>query len=297
MNYPKNVIKEYPIAAYYFVTLLISWGGLIIISGGLNQINPYQPSDTPFLYLYLVTVAGPCVAGLLLIGLYDGIKGYRAFLTRLFKWRVKAKWYILAFFIAPVTVFTSLIVLSLFDPDFLPGIFSSKENPVASAFGIAGANKLELFLFVLMIGLFNGFVEEIGWTGFVTHRWKSTHLLISKALILGLMWGFWHFLSNYIDSANETGAVTLPLYIAVLLFSFLPPFRILMMWIYTHTESLFIAILMHASLNVFWILSMPNVLTGQQRMIWYLVWAAILWGLVAIISSVNISYSRSNQTR
>jgi len=27
---------------------------------------------------------------------------------------------------------------------------------------------MTLFLFVLMLGLFNGFVEELGWTGFAT---------------------------------------------------------------------------------------------------------------------------------
>jgi membrane protease YdiL (CAAX protease family) len=61
----------------------------------------------------------------------------------------------------------------------------------------------------------------------------------------------------------------LPLYMAVIRFSFLPPFRVLMTWVYDYTGSLFIAILMHASLDIFWILSMPTVfLTGQQRVTW-----------------------------
>lgn len=43
----------------------------------------------------------------------------------------------------------------------------------------------------------------------------------------------------------------------------------------------------HASLDVFWILSMPKVLTGEQRVAWYLVWAAILWVAVAIVSKIE----------
>jgi hypothetical protein len=91
-------------------------------------------------------------------------------------------------------------------------------------------------------------------------------------------------LSNYIGSAAGAGSVPLPLYMTLLLFSFLPPFRILMVWVYEHTESLFLAVLMHASLDVFWMLSMPFAITGKERVIWYALWAVVLWSIVAIIS-------------
>lgn len=57
-----------------------------------------------------------------------------------------------------------------------------------------------------------------------------------------------------------------------------------MVWVYEHTESLLIGVLMHASLDAFWILSMPIAITGEERMTWYIVWAAVLWGLVATFS-------------
>jgi hypothetical protein len=94
-------------------------------------------------------------------------------------------------------------------------------------------------------------------------------------------------LSNYVGSAADAGTIPLPLYMTVMLFSFLPPFRILMVWVYKHTASLFLAILMHASLDVFWILSMPVAITGKERMIWYALWALVLWSMVAIMSMAN----------
>lgn len=282
LNYLRNLAQKHPVVIFYLVTFLISWGGLVLYLGGPNNITA-QPTEVPFLPLYLITVSGPCIAGVLLIGLYNGTEGYRKFLSRLFKYRVKVKWYAIALLIAPVTVFTTLLILWIFSREFLPGIFTSGDSPVASAFGLAGANKTKLVLFVLMIGLFNGFVEELGWTGFVTHKQRLNHNFIATGLNIGMMWGLWHLLSNYIGSAVETENFPLPLYIAVLLFSFLPPFRILMSWVYAHTGSLFIAILMHASLDIFWILSMPNFLTGQQRVVWYLVWAVVLWIVVVVI--------------
>ena len=282
----KSFTLKDPVVTYYLITFLISWGGLVLISGGPNRITS-RSTNTPFLPLYFITVAGPSIAGVLLIGLYHGRKGYRELLSRLIKWRVRVKWYAGALFIAPLTVFTTLLMLSLFSPVFLPGIFSSGNNPVASMFGLPGTNKISLLLFVAMIGLFNGFIEELGWTGFVTPNLRLKHNFIMAGFQLGMVWGLWHLLSNYMGSAVGAGAFPLPLYMAVILFSFLPPFRILMTWVYDHTRSLFIAILMHASLDIFWMLSMPNVLTGQQRVTWYITWAIVLWGVVAIVGIVR----------
>ena len=138
-----SLALRHPVIAYYVVTFVISWGGLVLLLGGLNHISS-QSTNFPFLPLYLVTVAGPSIGGILLTGLFDGKKGYRDFLSRLIKWRVNGKWYATAFLIAPVTVFTTLLVLSFFSPAFVPGIFRAGENPVASAFGISGGNKMTL---------------------------------------------------------------------------------------------------------------------------------------------------------
>lgn len=282
----RNLFVKYPVVTYYFVTFLISWGGLVFILGGTAQITS-GPSSTPFLPLYLVTIAGPFMAGVLLTGIYNGKKGYRELFSRLFKWRVPLRWYTVALLIAPLTVFATLFALSLISPVFMPGIFSSGNNPAASMFGLPSSDKITLLLFVLMLGFFNGFVEELGWTGFATHRLKLNQNLIATGIHLGIMWGLWHLPSNYIDSAAGAGAVPLPLYMFVILLSFLTPFRILMMWVYGHTESLFIAILMHASLDVCWILSAPLSITGKERVIWYIVWAVVLWSLVIVIGIVS----------
>lgn len=284
-NFTSFIIKH-PVVTYYFVTFLISWGGLVLILGDPNRITS-KPTNAPFLPLYFITVAGPSIAGVLLTGLYHGRKGYREFLSRLIKWGVRVKWYAVALLIAPLTVFTTLLILSLFSPIFLPGIFSAGNNPVASMFGLAGGDKISLLLFVVMIGLFNGFIEELGWTGFVAPKLRLKHNFKTAGFQLGMVWGLWHLLSNYIGSAAGAGAFPLPLYMAVILFSFLPPFRILMTWAYDHTGSLFIAIVMHASLDIFWILSTPTSLTGQQRVIWYVTWAIVLWGIVAVIGTVR----------
>lgn len=282
----KNLFAKYPVATYYFLTFLISWGGLVLLIGGPGRITS-QATNAPFLLLYLITVAGPIISGVLLTGLYHGKKGYRDLFSQLFKWRIPVRWYAIALLIAPLTVFAALFALSLFSPVFTPGIFDSGKNPVASAFGLPERNKIILVLFIFMLGLFNGFVEELGWTGFVTPRLILNQNLIKAGITLGIMWGLWHLLSNYLGSAAGAGGISLLLYMPVLLFSFLPPFRILMIWVYRHTGSLLIAVLMHASLDMFWMLSMPLSITGKERVVWYTLWAVVLWSIVIIIGIVG----------
>ena len=278
-----NLLKKYPVASYYLMTLLISWGGLVLMVGGPEYVSSQQ-SQTPFLPLYLITVAGPFLSGIIMTGLINGKEGYRNFFHRLVKWRLPLKWYMAAIFIPLITVFTALFLLTMISSIYTPGIFSEGTNPIATAFGIPGNDKMMLVLFVVLIGLFNGFVEEVGWTGFVTPRLKRNQSLIAAGIGLGIMWGLWHLLANYIGSAEGAGSIPLVLFLPFMLFTFLPPFRIIMVWVYNHTESLFLGIFMHATLDVFWMLSMPVALTGGERMIWYSTWAVLLWGIVAIIS-------------
>lgn len=282
----KYLVIKYPVATYYIITFIISWGGLILLIGGPAKITS-QPIKAPFLLLYLITVAGPILSGVLMTGVYHGKKGYRDLFSRLFKWRIPVKWYVIALLIFPLTVFVALFALSLFSPVYMPGIFDSGTHPIASAFGLPGGDKITMVLFVFMLGLFNGFVEELGWTGFVTPLLPLKQNIIKAGIILGIMWGLWHLLANYLGSDAGAGSVSLLLYIPVMLFSFLPPFRILMIWVYRHTGSLLLAVLMHASLDMFWMLSMPLSITGKERMVWYLLWAVVLWSIVIIISFVS----------
>jgi uncharacterized protein len=73
------------------------------------------------------------------------------------------------------------------------------------------------------------------------------------------------------------------LYIAVLLFSFLIPYRILMVWVYDRTQSVLVVMLMHAPLAAGQLILLPSVITGERAVIFDLVFASALWGVVAAV--------------
>src|SRR5829696_2620000 len=196
MKTVKAFIKSHPVLSYFVLAFAISWGGILPIIGGVGAI-PGTAEETTELFpaVYLVTVAGPSLAGLLLTGL----------------------------------------------------------------------------------------LEELGWTGFAILRLLGRHGVLATGLFVGLLWGAWHFLSNIWGSGTSSG-VPLALFMPAILFSFLPPYRMLMVWVYERTESLLVAILMHASLVAFWIISTPVGMVGVPLVTWYLVWAAALWVVVGAVA-------------
>ena len=70
------------------------------------------------------------------------------------------------------------------------------------------------------------------------------------------------------------------------LFSWLPAYRMFMVWVYDRTESLLVVILMHVSL-VATLQIIDPVLTGGRLLIFILVRAALLWAIVAAVAAAN----------
>lgn len=279
----KAFMKKHPVLCYFILTFTISWGGIVILVGGPAGITAEQ-TDKPFMPLYLMTVAGPSLASLFLTAFIYGKAGLREIGSRLLKWRVGASWYAAALLIAPLSVMAALFALSLTSTAFLPGLIDAGGPASTLPLGFSAGNRLPFVLFVLVLGLVNGMIEELGWTGFAIPKMKLSGGFVATGLTVGLLWGAWHFVSNYLGSAASAGSMSLALYMAAMLFTFLPPYRVLMVWVYSHTQSLLVAVLMHASLDVFWLISMPLAITGEQRAIWYLVWAGVLWVIVAAVA-------------
>jgi membrane protease YdiL (CAAX protease family) len=272
----RTIIKKHPVLTYFILVFAISWGGALWVIGGPGKI-PISPEETArvFLPAYLATVAGPSLVGILMTGLVGGRGGFRDLFSRLVKWRAGVRWSAIAVVSAPLSVVGTLLALSLFSPEFLPGFLT----PIGSA-SAPGALTFPLGV-IVVLSLFNGFMEELGWTGFAIPRMNPRYSVFATGLTVGLLWGAWHFVSNIALSGASTGPVPLAAFMAGLLFSFLPPYRVLMVWVYDHTQSLLVAMLMHASLNMFWLLSTPVGIGPAPLMTWYVAWAVVLWVVVA----------------
>jgi membrane protease YdiL (CAAX protease family) len=170
-------------------------------------------------------------------------------------------------------VTAALLALSLSSTEFLPTILTTSD--LAS-----------LLLIGIVAGLMVGILEELGWTGFAIPRMRLRYGVLSTGLIVGLLWGAWHFPPFFWGSGTTSGVVPVALFLPALLFTWLPAFRVLMVWVYDRTESLLVAMLMHASLVASNAILAP-LATGMSQVTYNLMWAAVLWAIVGVVALAN----------
>jgi len=179
---------------------------------------------------------------------------------------------------APLSLAAVLLALSAASPTFTPGIVSARGG--GTGLPIHAPGGLSLLLQGIAIGIGAGLFEELGWTGFAVPRLSARRSPVAAGLEVGVLWGLWHLLAVWWGSLTAFGSAPVPLFLTVALFSFLPPYRVLMVWVYRHTCSLFVAILMHASMTASMLILGPNV-TGYALITYDLAFSAFLWILVA----------------
>jgi uncharacterized protein len=275
----KTFIQRHPVLAYYVLTFAISWGGMLAVVGAGAGGFSITPEQLQALVPYAVPamLVGPSVAGLLLTGLVDGRAGLREFSSRLLKWRVGARWYAVALLIAPISIMAALFALSLLSPEFLPRIFTADDKAALLLTGIA-------------VGLGAGIFEELGWTGFAIPRLRLRYGILSTGLIVGVLWGVWHFFVNFWASGVTSGALSLALFLPTWLFGVLvgqlTAFRVLMVWVYDRTGSLLVAMLMHVSLAAFTVILGPTT-PGEAYWTIGFAYAAATWLIVGAVVVAN----------
>jgi membrane protease YdiL (CAAX protease family) len=263
-------IRGHPVASYFAMTFTISWGGVLLVTGGPSGLTgPKAQDNSLFPFAVLAMVAGPCLTGLLLTGLIEGTQGLRDLVSRSLAWRVAPRWYAIALFAAPIVAAAVALTLSLVSSEFLPAI-------------VVTDNVIGVVLLGVIVGLVAGIFEEIGWTGFAIPRLRKRHGVIATGLIVGVVWSAWHILVTIWGIGDRAGSVPLALFILVDGLAGLPAFRVLMVQVYDRTQSLLIGILMHVSITTTTLIVTP-LTKGASLLIYGASFAVTIWIVVAAL--------------
>ena len=269
----KDFVQRQSVLTYFVLTFVITWGSIFLVIGSVGFPITSEQIEAAGPLVYVGMLVGPSVAGLLLTALVDGREGFRALLSRLCRWRVSVRWYGIALLTAPVLIITILFVLLQISPVYYPAIYTAED-------------KLGLLVMGIVMGLVVGFFEEIGWTGFAVPRIRQRYGIPATGILVGLLWGLWH-LPPFSGSIYSSGPIPPFLYLSVLLFSFLPVYRILMVWVFDRTQSLLVVVLMHAPLSASQLILIPPSLSGEHNVTYDLAFTAVLWVVVVIITAIQ----------
>jgi uncharacterized protein len=272
----KSFVTRHPLPVYFAMTFAISWGAAFAAIGGSGGMRGTTPgSDPRFAYALIAMLAGPSVTGILLTALVRGRTGLRGIFSRLRRWQAGAIWYAIALLTGPVLMMTTLLGLSSVSPAFLPGIFISDQ-------------KASILLVGLAVGLSAGVFEELGWTGFAIPMARRRHGLVATGLIVGIWWSAWHLFPNVWSSRAASGELPMSVFAAATALSiftgYLTAFRVLMVWVYEHTESVSVAMLMHASFTASLLILNPVGISGTNLEVYSFALAGAVWLVVAAVA-------------
>ncbi len=218
-------VRRHPLAAFYAVTFLVSWGYWIPVAVSGGGISHFPG------------LLGPMVAAFVVSAILDGSRGVRELTGRMLRWRVPLRWYMVA--LLPLVG----AVLALGALWLIEGSLPTFEELST----MSGLPSFGWFAVLVMVLLINGYGEEVGWRGFAWPRLRQRHSMSRAALFLAIPWAVWHLPTFWIDTGLRGFEVAvIPGWLVGLVAG-----AVVLGWLYEQSgSSLLIVALFHASLNM-----------------------------------------------
>jgi len=257
---PMLNLKRRPAVAYFLLAFFISWIGAFLLVAPRLVHGESIPKFTG-LMMFPVMLLGPSISGIFLTGRFYGGSGLRGFFSRLSPRKIQPR-VLTMLFIPPALILSILFVLSkTASPAYAPNHFFP-----GAGFGVVA-----------------GFLEELGWTGFAFPKMiAGRKSWLPSAVLLGILWGCWHApVIDYLGAATPHGSAWLPFFLAFI--ASMTAIRILICWLYTRTQSILLAQLMHAFSTASLVVFSPGSISPLQEAFWYALYAAALWLLVSYL--------------
>ena len=212
----------------------------MFLPGPLTYYGVISLSDDVVRLFAIAGLLGPILSGFIMTAVTEGRPGIVRLLRRMVCWRVGIRWYVFALIGLPVTM-----VLATF---IRPGTAESFDISARPFF----LDYLRAFISMVLLG--GPLFEEPGWTGFAQPRLQRLCGPLIGGLILGSLWAIWHLPGFLIPSQNVTDIPPRGTVLEFVVFALaLMGLRLIIIWVVNNTRnSVFMAILVHASWNTFY---------------------------------------------
>ncbi|MHA1973730.1 MAG: CPBP family intramembrane glutamic endopeptidase [Candidatus Hodarchaeales archaeon] len=249
---------------YFIVTYAWSW--IFWIPAALSGEDVLS---FPYIILLGLGGLGPAVAGISLTYLKEDKEVRYDYWRRVVDVKcINLKWLSIILLSAPV--FCTLGIIT--------GIVLNGEYPsLDTAFELL-ANPVGLILYMFFIFIYGPLPEEVGWRGYVLDRLQKKWSALYSSLILGILWGIWHWpmffmVGTYQSVQQPLGSIRffVDFWIAIIANT------ILITWVYNNTErSTLSATLYHFIMNF---TGLFLGLTSVQH-IYKAIWTAVFAGFI-----------------
>jgi uncharacterized protein len=183
-------IRRRPVLAYYALTLAISWGNWLMLIARGEQVAPGSRAS------HFPGLLGPMLAAFIVTAVIHGKSGVRDLLHRMLRWRTGWPWGIVIA-LSPLAMGLVVFVALSWTGTPMPALRDFALFP-----GIPVATPLWLVL--VLVWIFNGYGEEVGWRGFLTEQLLQRYNRFHTALRVAGFWLVWHLPLFWLNQSMAT---------------------------------------------------------------------------------------------
>jgi len=208
---------------FFLLTYAVMWASFFTVA--LARVPVSSPLGIVLLRL---GAYAPSLVAIWLTARAAGGGGVINLLSGVFKWRVPARYYVLAVAFIPVIKLTAALLQRL----------------TSGTWPRMGSESLLLIPLAIAFSTPFQAGEEIGWRGYALPRLADRFGLRAASLLLGFIWALWHLPQFFIRDAAEFGQ-SFPLYVLQV-----TALGVAFAWLYARTHgSLLLVMLLHAATN------------------------------------------------
>lgn len=236
-------LKKNQLWLFFIVTLAFAFGiATVSLANGNEGISILIPLS-------------PSIIGMILTAIFSGRAGLRELFVGLSQ-RFPLRWLAVSLLVIPILACLSILIQALFG------------GPALSLLALNMGNLIGGSLLV-------PFGEEFGWRGFALPRLLKKYSALTSSLILGVVWGGWHYAGHLVGAGVE-GISFFYLFLWIL------GATILFTWIFNHTRNIWTMILFHSVANAtFNLIPITPVNTGGTATFYTFI--GLVWLLALIV--------------
>jgi membrane protease YdiL (CAAX protease family) len=245
-----GLIRRHRLVSFFVLAYAIAWGPWPLYAAGVLPEAMFLP-------------IAPLVAAVVVAWVADGGAGLRDLGSRMIRWRVPVRWYVIALGV-PLAVIAVTFAVNVAMGAPAPKLSSLAWSSFVLVFAVRMVNPMD-----------GALGEEPGWRGFAIPRLQKTRSPLVSATILGALVAIWH-LPLVVNAQGDVGYIGLPTTFAVTFFYY---------WLFNRTGgSALLTLLAHSMQGTVTVGSFGFAAADVARMeyLGFVAWAAIAVCLVVL---------------
>jgi len=177
---------------------------------------------------------GPMISAIIVTLMYKGKSGLKDLFTKVVTWRIPLQWYGYTLLLPVMSQWTGL---------FLWAQLTGTELQIPTL-----TEHLWSWLQITVIATAYYVTEEVGWRGFMLSRVLSIYPWIKSSLLVGIIWGIWHYPLWITSAWATTGSLREGSLIVAANTTIVVGISVIVTWIFKNSkESVLLAMLFHGA--------------------------------------------------